>query len=133
MSLITFIIITGAAGLGGIVVGYFLRWLVTLGQKGSMELTIKQQLLEAKEEAQKIVASAETEATTILQEVKVQEKEKETQLKKLEDRLLNKDEILDKRQVDIDKEAEALKQRAEELKKIKSNGSGVPRVIRTMS
>jgi len=125
MSLITFIIITGAAGLGGIVVGYFLRWLVTLGQKGSMELTIKQQLLEAKEEAQKIVASAETEATTILQEAKVQEKEKETQLKKLEDRLINKDEILDKRQADIDKEAESLKLRAEELKKIKEKVDGL--------
>ena len=119
MSLITFIIITGAAGLGGIVVGYFLRWLVTLGQKGSVELTIKQQLLEAKEAAQKIVENAEAESTTILQEAKASQREKDAQLKKLEDRLLKKDETLDKRQSDIDKEAEELKIKIEEIKKIK--------------
>lgn len=116
MTLITFIIITGAVGLGGVVVGYFLRFLVTLGQKGSMELTIKQQLLEAKDQAQKIINEAETQSASILQEAKEKEKEKENQLKKLEDRLLNKDELLDKRQTDLDRETELIKKQIEEIK-----------------
>src|SRR3990167_9382717 len=115
MNLLTVLILAGTAGVGGIVVGYFLRWLVTLGQKGSMELTIKQTLLEAKDKAQTIVADAEKESAQILAEARDKEKEKETSLKKLEDRLLKKDETLDKRQGDIDTEAEKLKEKAEEL------------------
>lgn len=116
MTLITVIIISGTAGLGGIVIGYFLRWLVTLGQKGSMELTIKQTLLEAKDRAQQIVEEAEKEAGNILTEAKTKEKEKETSLKKLEDRLLSKDELLDRRQSDIDKEVEKIKQQLADIK-----------------
>ena len=101
-------ILAGTAGVGGIVVGYFLRWLVTLGQKGSIELTIKQTLLEAKDKAQQIVADAEKEATQVMAEAREKEREKEASLKKLEDRLLTKDETLDKRQGDIDSEVENL-------------------------
>lgn len=112
-------ILAGTAGVGGIVVGYFLRWLVTLGQKGSIELTIKQTLLEAKDKAQQIVADAEKEATQVMAEAREKEREKEASLKKLEDRLLTKDETLDKRQGDIDSEVENLKQKAEEIRQIK--------------
>ncbi len=119
MNLLTVIILAGTAGIGGVVIGYFLRWLVTLGQKGSMELTIKQTLLEAKDKAQQIIADAEKEATETLTEARKKEAEKEASLKKLEDRLLTKDETLDKRQTDIDNEAENLKKQAEEIKQIR--------------
>ncbi|MEK7136128.1 MAG: ribonuclease Y [Patescibacteria group bacterium] len=119
MNLLTVMILAGTAGVGGIVVGYFLRWLVTLGQKGSIELTIKQTLLEAKDKAQQIVADAEKEATQVMAEAREKEREKEASLKKLEDRLLTKDETLDKRQGDIDSEVENLKQKAEEIRQIK--------------
>lgn len=119
MNLVTFIIITGVVGLAGIIVGYFLRWLVTLGQKGSLELSVKEALLAAKDEAQKIIAAAEEEAARILSDARETEREKEAQLKKLEDRLLKKDETLDRRQADIDKEAEHLKQQAEEIKTLR--------------
>lgn len=119
MSTINLLILTGLSGLGGIVVGYFLRWLITLGQKGSMELTVRQTILEAKDRAQKIIDEAESQATGIIKEAKEKEREKETQLKKQEDRLIKKDELLDKRQVDIDKEAEQIKNKSEEIKELK--------------
>lgn len=119
MNLVTFIIVTGAVGVAGIIIGYFLRWLVTLGQKGSLELSVKQALLEAKDQAQQIVSAAEKEADQILAEAKAKEQEKEAQLKKNEDRLIKKDELLDRRQTDIDKEAESLKRQVEELKQVK--------------
>ncbi len=111
--------ITGTATLGGIIFGYFLRWLVTLGRKGSMELTIKQTMLEAKDQAQKIVAEANQQAEEILGEVKEKEEIKEEELKKKEDRLEKKEDLLDRRQVDIDKEVEQIKARVEEVKQIK--------------
>ena len=119
MNLVTFIIITGVVGLAGIIIGYFLRWLVTLGQKGSLELSVKETMLAAKDQAQKIVSEAELEANRLLTEAKEQEKEKEKELKRTEERLIKKDETLDRRQNDIDKEAEHIKRQVEEIKQIK--------------
>ncbi len=119
MNLLNVAFITGIVGISGIAIGYFLRWLITLGQKGSMELTIKQTLLEAKDRAQKIIDEAEHESAKLIEEAKKQEREKEAQLKKMEERLINKDDLLDKRQSDIDREAENIKQKIEEVKEIK--------------
>lgn len=119
MNLVTIILLTGVAGFSGIVIGYFLRWLVTLSQKGSLELSVKQARLEAKDEAQRIIREAEEEATKILTAAKTKEQEKEIQLKKIEDRLLKKDELLDRRQNDIDQETDNLKNKIEEVKEIK--------------
>ncbi len=119
MSLKIVFLLAGAAGALGIAVGYLLRYLILSAQKGSMELQVKQAFLEAKDKAQKIVAEAEEEANKITNEAKLKAEEKETQLKKMEDRLLNKDELLDKRQGDIDRETEEIKKKIEEVKEIK--------------
>lgn len=119
MNPITYILITGVVGLGGVIFGYFLKLLLTLAQKGSMELKIKQSFLEAKDKAQKIINDAETEASELLEKSKTKIEEKEAQLKKNEDRLIKKDELLDKRQADIDKEADEIKKKIENIREIK--------------
>jgi ribonuclease Y len=121
MDLVTLVFITGTATLAGIIFGYFLRWIITLGRKGSMELTIKQTMLEAKDQAQKIVEKATEESEELLREVKGKEKEKEIELKRKEDRLVKKEDILDKRQEDLDKELEQLKLRLDEVKVLRDN------------
>lgn len=119
MSLKTLLLLTITSGLGGIVFGYFLRWLITLGQKGSMEIAVKKTILEAKDQAQKIVDKAETHAEELAREVKEKERAKEDELTRKEERLIKKDELLDKRQVDIDREVETIKKRLEEIKQVK--------------
>ncbi|MFA5736728.1 MAG: ribonuclease Y [Candidatus Paceibacterota bacterium] len=119
MSPITYILIAIIIGVGGIIVGYFLKVLLTLAQKGSMENKIKQTFLEAKDQAQKIVNEAETAADKIITETKGKLEEKENQLKKTEDRLIKKDELLDKRQMDIDQEGDDLKKKVEEIRQTK--------------
>lgn len=113
------------AGVAGIVLGYILRWLISLGKKGSVELKVQEALLEAKEKAQKITENADREAEKIIKDARAEEKEKEQQLKKLEDRLLKKDELLDKRQMDIDKELENVKARVSEIKKIREEAESL--------
>ncbi|MEK7091760.1 MAG: Rnase Y domain-containing protein, partial [Patescibacteria group bacterium] len=119
MSLTKVLLLASAAGLGGAAIGYVFRWLLTLSQKGSIELTVKQTLLEAKTKAQEVSEAAEQEANRIVQEANEKEREKSAQLKKTEDRLIHKDELLDKRQTDIDREAEEMKKKIEELKVLK--------------
>lgn len=120
MDIKTLILITGAAGLGGTVFGYFLRWIISLGKRGSMELKIKQMMLSAKEEAGKIIAQSETKAIANLEETQKEIREKELQAKQVQDRLIKKEELLDKRQLELSKEEGVVKKHIEEVKNIKA-------------
>lgn len=119
MSVKIALLFAGFASLVGVAFGYFLRWIVSLGRKGSMELQIKQMMLEAREEAKKIIKEAETKLEIEEKEVRAEIKEKEDALKKTEDRVIKREEFLDKRQVDIDKEVENIRQKIAEIKQIK--------------
>ncbi len=116
---LTIIIISVAALLIGVGVGYYLRLVISLGQKGSMDLEIKQIMLGAKEDAQKVIDEAKKKAEDLVNEGKKEEKKKEEEWKQTENRLIKKDELLDNRQGEIDKEVEKIKTKIEEVKKIK--------------
>lgn len=123
MSLKVALLFAGLASLIGVALGYFLRLIISLGKKGSVELEIKQMMLEAKEEAKKITAGAETKAEETLQEARTEIKEKEEKLKQTENRLIKKEDLLDKRQIDLDKEVEEIKKKIAEIKEIKERAS----------
>ena len=104
-------LLAASAGIG---FGYLLRLLISLGKKGSMELDIKQMELSAKEEVQRVISEAETQAEEIIQKTQKEFKEREERVKKTEDRLVTKEEFLDKRQLDLDKEVEHTRQKVAE-------------------
>lgn len=119
MSILTIILIGAGALLLGVGIGYYLRLIIALGKKRSIEIDIKDMMIGAKEEAQKITNEAATKSEEVLAKLKEEEKKKEIEFKETEKRLIKKDEFLDSRQMDLDKEAEALKVRIEEVKAIK--------------
>ncbi|MEK7071389.1 MAG: ribonuclease Y [Patescibacteria group bacterium] len=102
----------------GVLLGYYLRLIIALGKRRSIEIDIKQMMVGAKEEAQKIVDEAKKTSETKLTDLKEEEKKKEIEFKETEKRLIKKDEFLDARQVEIDKEVENIKLKVEEVKKI---------------
>jgi ribonuclease Y len=119
MSLKIVILLAGVAGLIGIALGYLLRLIISLGKRGSMELEIKGMMLQAKEEAKKIVLEAENKAVETLKDIKREAKEKEDAAKVVEARLIKKEDLLDQRQIDIDKEVENIKKKIVEIKEIR--------------
>lgn len=125
MSLKIAMLLSGFSALIGIGFGYFLRWIISLGQRGSVELRIKQMELHAREEAKKIVEEAETKAEEVAKEKREEFKEREEKIQKTEDRLIKKEEFLDKRQLDIDKEVEQVKEKVVEVKTIKEKVEGL--------
>lgn len=118
MSLLIVLLIAMAAGLAGIALGWFLRFIVSLGKRGSMELEIKEMLLATREEAEKITSEAEKEAHEILRISKQEAKESEEKFEKTEERLIKKESYLDNRQIDIDQEAEKVKTKEEDIDKL---------------
>ena len=110
--------ILAGALLLGIVIGYYLRLIIALGKRRSIEIDIKQMLVAAKEEAQEIIDGAKKISETKLLELREEEKNKEQEFKETEKRLIKKDEFLDARQVELNKEIENVKTKIEEVKKI---------------
>ncbi len=119
MSLKLVAVLLSLAGAAGLTIGYYLRLIISLGKKGSMELEIKEMILVAKEESKKITAEAESKANKFLELARVEIKEKEDKVQQVENRLIKKEDLLDKRQSDIDKEVELVKTKVAEIKAIR--------------
>ena len=107
------------SGAAGILLGYVLRWLISLGQRGSLELEIKQRMLEAKERAAKVVSEAELRGAQIEQERLASIEERDDKLEKLEERLAKKEEFLDERERSIAGSVETLRSRENEAQRLK--------------
>lgn len=109
MSLKLVFVLLALSGLFGILVGYLFRLLVALGRSGSLELEIKQRLLEAKEKANRITDKAEEEADRLQEERLKDVRVREEEAREKEQRLIKREELLDERQSDLDRESDAIK------------------------
>ena len=125
MSIMIIILIGVAVLLLGVGVGYYLRLIIALGKRRSIEIDIKQMMVGAKEEAQKITDEAKKHSETKIAELREEEKKKEQEFKETEKRLIKKDEFLDARQIEVDKEVENIKVKVEEVKKIQEKVSKI--------
>ncbi len=118
MTILMTILWSALALLVGAGIGYYLRFIIALGKRRSIEIDIKQMMVAAKEEAQKITDDAKKHAEEKLAEIREEEKKKEIEFKETEKRLIKKDEFLDARQVEVNREVEAIKEKVEEVKRI---------------
>jgi len=123
---ITIIILIGVIALFlGVGIGYYLRLIIALGKRRSIEIDIKQMMVGAKEEAQKITEEAKKKSEEQFTSLKEEEKKKEHEFKETEKRLIKKDEFLDSRQVELNKEVEGVKLKVEEIKRIQEKVSKI--------
>lgn len=113
------------SGLAGIVLGYVLRWLISLSQRGSLELEVKQKMLEARERADNIVREAEERAERVEEERLSPLLEREERLEEREDRLGKREEFLDERERNLVDEAERVKVRENEASNVKREADNV--------
>lgn len=120
MSPFTILLIAVVATAVGVAFGYYLRYIVAAGKKGSIELEIKQMMLEAKEKAKKIEEETEKELKEKKKEVEKELKEKEEFVKKTESRILDREAFLDKREENVEKEVEQVKKKIEEVHAVKA-------------
>lgn len=109
------LVLLALAGIVGVGIGYALRLIISFGRKGSMELEIKQKMLETEERAKTIIKESEAKAEQKAKEISSELKEKERELKSTEERLIRKEELLDTRQVNMDSEQEHVARKTEEL------------------
>jgi ribonucrease Y len=97
--------------LAGGALGYSVRAVIFILRKNSLELTIGERLMHAKEQAQKITDEAQEKSDTILTDIRKTEKQKEQDFKNTEDRLIKKESLLDLRQQELDVRNKVLEQK----------------------
>jgi len=102
------------SGTGGIALGYVLRVLIGLAQRGSIELETKQKILQAKEQAAKIIADAEYRSAVFETERLAPIEEREEKLASREEHIVSREEFLDSRQRDLDEKDEDIRLREQE-------------------
>lgn len=125
MSLKILLLLLGSSTLIGAVVGYFFRLYFAQAKKNSIEIEVKQLLLNAREDAKKITAAAEDEAKQKLAAIESDIKEKEEKVVRAEDRVFKREEAVDKKQAELDQEIEGVKSRIEEVKAIKERADAL--------
>lgn len=125
MSIKLVLMLLAFSGLAGIALGYVLRLLIALGQRGSLELEVKQKLLEAREKAVQIEKEAETRAQEAEQERLAPLEEREERIEKTTERLEKREEFLDERERTLADEQERVKSRENEASNIKRDAESV--------
>ncbi len=109
------LLIIGVASIAGIAIGYYLRLIISLGKRGSMELQIRKMQLDAEEKVKSILEEAEGEAHKKREQFNKEMSERARDLKATEDRLVSKEDLLDKRQMKLDTEQEGILRKNDEI------------------
>jgi len=119
MSVKILLALLGGSTLIGAIVGYFFRLYFAQAKKNSIEIEVKQLMLQAREEAKKITASAEEEAKQKVASIEGEIKEKEEKILRAEERIFKREEQLERTRDELNREIEGVKTRIEEVKTIK--------------
>jgi ribonuclease Y len=125
MSIKVLLALLAASGLVGGAIGFVFRWLLVLARKGSIEVEVKQLLLDAREEAEKITSEAEARVQARLSTVETEAKEKEEKLTRAEDRVFKREEALERKQNELDGEITAVKGKIEEVRAMKERADAL--------
>src|SRR3989344_8310992 len=89
-------------------IGYLIRHLITGQRRDSIELKVKKLLLDAKDEAQKILGSSKQKSEAIIEDAKKETREREREFRVLEDRVAKKDDLIEKRRISLENEVTAI-------------------------
>lgn len=125
MSLKLLFTLLAVAALGGAALGYVLRWLLVLARKGSIEIEVKQIMLDAQVQAQKITEEADTKAKEVVSVAEASVAQMSEKVTRAEERVFKREEALDKKQGELDQEIQAVKGKIEEIRAIKERADAL--------
>ncbi|MDP3763380.1 MAG: Rnase Y domain-containing protein, partial [bacterium] len=108
-----------SALLPGLVIGYLVRHLVASRKVTLAESKAEATLADSKAKSQDIILEAKNNAFKILEEAKKEEKERNSQLSRIENLLTRKESELDQKGKELSSEKETLKHKAVELTALK--------------
>ncbi|OGZ96312.1 MAG: ribonuclease Y [Candidatus Sungbacteria bacterium RIFCSPHIGHO2_01_FULL_50_25] len=112
-----------AASIGiaaGIAIGYLLRQLIAAQKKSSIEAKLRRLVEESKTEAKETLLDAKEKAAKVIDDAKNEEKDRTSQIRRLEERIIEREQSIDRRARDFDKKDKELEERIERVKAAKA-------------
>ncbi len=119
------ILLAFAMLLAGGMAGYSIRAVIFIIKKNSLEISVSEKILHAKEEAQKIIDDAQSKTEVLWKELRNFEKTKDQEYKQREDHFIKKELFLDSRQKELDAKANFLEKKNEILEEEKVLSSNI--------
>lgn len=117
----TFLVIIVIAAIIGGVAGYITRQVLAQQRRDSIELKIKKLILDAKDEAQKIITEAKQKAEFSIETARKEARERESQIRDLESRIGQKETNIERREKDFETKVSAIAKQEEDIKKTKES------------
>ncbi len=99
--------------------GYYTRRTIAKKQSGTIEAKLNKLISDAKNEAKETLIKAKENANKVFDDIKNQERERQTQFNKKEERLANKEQTLEQKNTQLEKDSTDLKTKVQKVKKIK--------------
>lgn len=103
----------------GIGSGYLIRQFIAQQRRSSIEAKLKKLVEDSKTEAKETLLGAKEKAAKILDEAKQDEKERLTQIRRLEERLIERETLTDKRIQEFNEKEKEFTERVERVRAIK--------------
>ena len=114
-------------GIGGVVLfgagiglGYLIRQMVARQRKSSIEAKLKKLIEDSRSEAKETLLDAKEKAAKVLDEAKLEEKERAREVRRMEERLIERESALDRRGDDITRKEKEAEERIARVKALKS-------------
>ena len=103
----------------GSTLGYYARQTIAKNQTGTIEAKLNKLVNDAKDEAKETLIQAKERANKVLEEIKQQERARQTQLTRMEERLLKKEQVLEEKDEKLEKDYSDFEIKVQKVKKIK--------------
>ncbi|MEK7452759.1 MAG: ribonuclease Y [Patescibacteria group bacterium] len=102
----------------GIVTGYFIRKVIAKQKADAVESKISRLTEEAKEKSKSLIEKAKEESLAILDEARKEDRERKSQISKLEEHLLKREDALENRLERQEKDEKEIKEKVERIKNV---------------
>jgi ribonuclease Y len=119
------LIVSVLALAAGSALGYYARQSIAKKQLTTAEGKVSSMLSEAEKKVQKIELDAKNRAVEILEESRKKEKERESQIYRMEQRIEKREESIDKKMEELDRGKIALENKVEEVRNIKKEAEKI--------
>lgn len=121
MSNITLILIISATLVAGFLIGYVVRQMIVRGRKNSIEAKLQKHVEDSKQEAKEILIEAKNKAIRMVEDARSENKERELQVRKMEERVQSREGFLDEKLNALENKQKEAEERIEKVKIMKAD------------
>jgi len=121
MSVLYFILIVSGMFVVGLAIGYYMRKIWAIRRKDTIESRIEKMINEAKAKQKEILLESNEKALKIIEEAKLEERERSAELTRSQKRLEKRETLFDQKLLELENKKQELLEKGEKIEKLKAD------------